>query len=54
MRSIFGLNAAYDANPHPEKINLAVGAYRDDNNKPWILPVVKKVRGLITLIGCGC
>ena len=27
----------------PDKVNLGVGAYRDDNNKPWVLPVVKKV-----------
>lgn len=25
-------------------MNLGVGAYRDDNGKPWVLPVVKKVR----------
>lgn len=24
-------------------INQGIGAYRDDNAKPWILPVVKKV-----------
>ena len=26
----------------PRKINLGQGAYRDDQGKPWILPVVKK------------
>ena len=41
--SIFKLTAAYKADPYPNKINLGVGAYRDDNNKPWVLPVVKKV-----------
>jgi aspartate aminotransferase len=41
--SIFKLTAAYNANPHPEKINLGVGAYRDNDGKPWVLPVVKKV-----------
>lgn len=41
--SIFKLTAAYKADPYPHKINLGVGAYRDDNSKPWILPVVKKV-----------
>ncbi|KAG8894616.1 Aspartate aminotransferase, cytoplasmic, partial [Tulasnella sp. 403] len=40
--SIFKLTAAYKADPFPQKINLGVGAYRDDDNKPWVLPVVKK------------
>jgi aspartate aminotransferase, cytoplasmic len=41
--SIFKLNTAYQADTYPQKVNLGVGAYRDDNNKPWVLPVVKKV-----------
>jgi hypothetical protein len=41
--SIFKLSAAYKDDPFPQKVNLGVGAYRDDNNKPWVLPVVKKV-----------
>ncbi len=42
--SIFKLTAAYQADTFPQKVNLGVGAYRDDDNKPWVLPVVKKVR----------
>ena len=42
--SIFKLTAAYKADTHPNKVNLGVGAYRDDDSKPWVLPVVKKVR----------
>ena len=42
--SIFKLTAAYKVDPFPQKINLGVGAYRDDDSKPWVLPVVKKVR----------
>lgn len=42
-RSIFKLTAAYKADTFPQKVNLGVGAYRDDDNKPWVLPVVKKV-----------
>jgi len=41
--SIFKLTAAYNADLHPKKINLGVGAYRDNDGKPWVLPVVKKV-----------
>lgn len=29
--------------PFPEKIELTKGAYRDENGKPWVLPVVRKV-----------
>ncbi|TDL27377.1 aspartate aminotransferase [Rickenella mellea] len=45
--SIFKLSAAYKADDYPQKVNLGVGAYRDDNNKPWVLPVVKKATGLL-------
>ena len=41
--SIFKLTAAYKTDTYPQKINLGVGAYRDDNGKPWVLPVVQKV-----------
>lgn len=40
--SIFKLTAAYKADTFPQKVNLGVGAYRDNDNKPWVLPVVKK------------
>ena len=49
--SIFKLTAGFKADTYPQKVNLGVGAYRDDNSKPWVLPVVKKVR--VLLIG-GC
>ncbi|KAJ6261236.1 hypothetical protein Dda_3904 [Drechslerella dactyloides] len=39
---LFGLMAAYKADTDEKKVDLGVGAYRDDNAKPWILPVVKK------------
>lgn len=44
---MFGLSAAYRADTDPKKVDLGVGAYRDDNAKPWVLPVVKKVRQTI-------
>lgn len=40
---IYGLMDAYEADQSPKKVNLGVGAYRDENGRPWILPVVQKV-----------
>jgi aspartate aminotransferase, cytoplasmic len=40
---LFGLMAAYRADSFENKVDLGIGAYRDDNAKPWVLPVVKKV-----------
>lgn len=40
---LFGLMAAYRADTASNKVDLGIGAYRDDNAKPWVLPVVKKV-----------
>jgi aspartate/tyrosine/aromatic aminotransferase len=41
---ILGLTTAYlnDPKPHSYKINLGVGAYRDENGKPWVLESVKE------------
>jgi aspartate aminotransferase len=44
---IFGLSAACAADPDPNKINLGVGAYRDDSGKPWVLDVVRKAEQTI-------
>lgn len=44
--ALFGLMAAFRADENPQKVDLGIGAYRDDNAKPWVLPVVKKVRPL--------
>ncbi|KAH7107528.1 aspartate aminotransferase [Auriculariales sp. MPI-PUGE-AT-0066] len=40
--AIFKITAGYKADTDPKKVNLGVGAYRDNNGKPWVLPVVKK------------
>ena len=40
---ILGVTEAFKADNNPKKINLGVGAYRDDSGKPYILPSVKKV-----------
>ena len=40
---MFGLMAAYRRDTDPKKVDLGIGAYRDNNAKPWVLPVVKQV-----------
>lgn len=42
--AILGITEAYKADPAPEKINLGVGAYRDENGKPYVLNCVRKVK----------
>ncbi|GEQ67437.1 hypothetical protein JCM33374_g1102 [Metschnikowia sp. JCM 33374] len=39
---LFGLKARYNADSRPDKVDLGIGAYRDNSGKPWILPAVKK------------
>ena len=41
---ILDLTTAFNADTFAKKVNLGVGAYRTDEGKPWILPVVRKVR----------
>ncbi|OQV14865.1 Aspartate aminotransferase, mitochondrial [Hypsibius exemplaris] len=36
--AILGVTEAFKKDKSPNKMNLGVGAYRDDNNKPFILP----------------
>ncbi|KAK4227431.1 aspartate aminotransferase, cytoplasmic [Podospora fimiseda] len=44
---LFGLARAYKADDSPNKVDLGIGAYRDDNGKPWVLPVVRKADEVI-------
>ncbi|KAJ1340924.1 hypothetical protein BSLG_004397 [Batrachochytrium salamandrivorans] len=44
---IFHLIAFYKADPDKLKIDLGVGAYRDNAGNPWVLPVVKKAELMI-------
>jgi len=39
---ILGITVAFNKDTHPKKINLGVGAYRDDNGKPYVLPSVRE------------
>ncbi|KAG5455819.1 MAG: hypothetical protein BJ554DRAFT_4629 [Olpidium bornovanus] len=41
--AVFKLLAACAADADPRKLDGVVGAYRDDEGKPWVLPVVHKV-----------
>jgi len=38
---LFGLKARFVADPRLDKVDLGIGAYRDNSGKPWILPAVK-------------
>lgn len=39
---ILGVTEAFKADTNPNKINLGVGAYRDDNGKPFVLTSVRQ------------
>lgn len=40
--AILGIVAAFRACNDDRKVNLSVGAYRDENGKPWVLPCVRQ------------
>lgn len=46
---ILGVTEAFKADTNPLKMNLGVGAYRDDNNKPYVLPSVLLVLVFVIL-----
>lgn len=41
--AILGVTEAFKKDTDPRKMNLGVGAYRDDNGKPFVLSCVQKV-----------
>jgi aspartate/tyrosine/aromatic aminotransferase len=45
--AILGLTEGFKADKNPKKCNLGVGAYRDDNGKPYVFPVVRKAEAKI-------
>ncbi|KZZ91855.1 Aspartate/other aminotransferase [Ascosphaera apis ARSEF 7405] len=45
--AILGITEAFKADSFPEKINLGVGAYRDDAGKPYVLPSVREAESRI-------
>lgn len=40
---ILGVTEAFKRDSNPKKMNLGVGAYRDDQGKPFVLSCVRKV-----------
>ncbi|KAI0825186.1 pyridoxal phosphate-dependent transferase [Trametes gibbosa] len=44
---ILGVTEAFKADKDPRKINLGVGAYRDENGKPYVLNAVKKAEEIL-------
>lgn len=51
--AIAGVTEAFKADKDPRKINLGVGAYRDAEGKPYVLPTVRTVRST-SLPLCPC
>lgn len=44
---LFNLMGVYKADTFDGKVDLGIGAYRDNSGQPWILPVVKKADAAI-------
>ncbi|KAK6026957.1 aminotransferase, class I/II [Ostertagia ostertagi] len=47
--AILGVTEAFNRDTNPQKMNLGVGAYRDDQGKPFVLPCVREAE--IRLLG---
>ena len=45
---ILGVTDAFRKDTNPKKVNLGVGAYRDDNGKPYVLECVKKAEAILS------
>lgn len=44
--AILGISEAFKRDKCPQKINLGVGAYRDDKGKPYVLPSVRQAEAI--------
>lgn len=44
---IMSINDNFKNDSDPRKVNLSVGAYRDNDGKPWILPSVREAANRI-------
>jgi aspartate/tyrosine/aromatic aminotransferase len=45
--AILSMTINFKNDKDPKKVNLGVGAYRDNNGKPYVFPIVKKVEAEI-------
>ncbi|AMD21779.1 HFL077Wp [Eremothecium sinecaudum] len=45
--ALFDLKRRYTADKRDNKVDLGIGAYRDDNGKPWVLPCVAAAEKMI-------
>lgn len=45
--AILGVTEAFKKDTNPKKMNLGVGAYRDDAGKPYVLPCVRKAEEIL-------
>ncbi len=48
---IFNLTARYRADTHPQKLNLGVGAYRDELLRPVVFSAVRKAEAAVVAAG---
>ena len=44
---ILSLSIDFRNDKNPKKVNLGVGAYRDNDGKPYVFPIVRKVEQAI-------
>ena len=44
---ILGLSEAFKTDPNPKKVLLGLGAYRDNDGKPYVLPCVREAQKII-------
>ena len=44
---ILSLTTGFKNDKDPRKVNLGVGAYRDNDGKPYVFPIVRKVEAEI-------
>ena len=49
---ILGVAEAFRSDASPDKINLGIGAYRDDGGAPWVLPSVRAAEGKLHEQAC--
>ena len=42
MSICLGLTEAFNKDDFPKKVTVGVGAYRDDQGKPYVLPAVQE------------